>query len=73
MKKLFSIVAISAILFSCNETETTTSTESDSARAAAVADSIQAANAMKVDTTMSADTAMKPMADTTTMKADSIK
>jgi hypothetical protein len=28
---------------------------------------------MKVDTTLSADTSMRPLADTTTMKADSTK
>ena len=51
MKKLIGMLAITAMLASCNDTETTTSTtDSDSARAAAVADSISAANAMKADT-----------------------
>ncbi|MES2892164.1 MAG: hypothetical protein V4725_09135 [Bacteroidota bacterium] len=68
MKKLFGILAVTAMLASCNDSEETTTslTDADSTRAAAVADSINAANAMKVDT-MS-----KPMTDTIPVKVDSL-
>ena len=67
MKKLIGMLAITAMLASCNDTETTTSTtDSDSARAAAVADSISAANAMK------ADTMTQPVTDTLPKKVDSV-
>ena len=45
MKKVFVIFAVTAIITSCNDSATTSSTESDSARAANTADSIaRAAN-----------------------------
>ncbi|MEP7142258.1 MAG: hypothetical protein ABI707_05275 [Ferruginibacter sp.] len=59
MKKLFSIFAVTAIITSCsNSTDTKSGADSDSARAAATADSLAAINAL--------DTAKKPM-DTTAM------
>ena len=68
MKKLFGILAVTAMLASCNESEstTTTTTDADSTRAAAVPDSINAANAMKEDTTT------KQLTDTIPVKADSL-
>lgn len=67
MKKLIGMLALTAMLASCNDTETTTSTtDSDSARAAAVADSISAANAMK------ADTMSHHVTDTIPKKVDSV-
>ena len=68
MKKVFGILAVTAILASCNDSETTTTTltDADSTRAAAVADSISAANAMKEDTMT------KHVTDTIPVKADSV-
>ena len=51
MKKLFAILAISATLAACNDaTNTDNGTDTDSLRAAATADSINAANALNADT-----------------------
>ncbi|MEO6549212.1 MAG: hypothetical protein ABIN94_14515 [Ferruginibacter sp.] len=63
MKKLVAIFSVAAFMISCNDTETTSSASTDSARAAATADSLAAINAM-------ADTSNRTM-DTTMMKADS--
>jgi len=62
MKKLFAILAITAFMTSCNDTETKSTADSDSAKAAATADSLKAIQALS-------DTAMKPM-DSTTIKVD---
>ena len=63
MKKLFAILAITAFMTSCNDTEPIATADSDSAKAAATADSLKAIEALS-------DTAMKPM-DSTTVKVDS--
>ncbi|MCW3089292.1 MAG: hypothetical protein JWP81_361 [Ferruginibacter sp.] len=62
MKKLLAILAVTAFMTSCNDTDTKSSASSDSAKAAATADSLAAINAMS-DTTKAMDTTM--------MKADS--
>ena len=54
MKKLFSILVITVLLSSCNDSEIAEGVESDSAKAFATADSMAAAKAL-------ADTAVVPM------------
>ncbi|MBC7887170.1 MAG: hypothetical protein H7Z13_04730 [Ferruginibacter sp.] len=64
MKKLFAMLAVTAIMVSCNDVETKSAADLDSARAAATADSLAAINAL-------ADSTMKPMMDSTLPKMDS--
>jgi predicted small secreted protein len=64
MKKLLAVIAIAAIVTSCNNTSEGNDVAADSIRAAATADSLAAVKAL-------ADTAQPPVVDTTnTMKAD---
>ena len=64
MKKLFTILTLTAFMTSCNDTDTKAAAESDSAKAVATADSLAAIKAL-------ADTVTK-ITDTTTIKVDSI-
>ncbi len=65
MKKLFAIIAIAAVITSCNNTTEGTDVAADSLRAAATADSFAAIKAL-------ADTAQAPVVDSSnTMKVDS--
>ena len=57
MKKLFAIVAIAAVITSCNDTTEGTNAANDSIKAAATADSLAAIKAL-------ADTAQAPIVDT---------
>lgn len=67
MKKLFSILAFTAIMTSCNNSDSKTAAAADSARAAATSDSLAAIKAL-ADTMKMPKDSMAKMMDTT-MKA----
>ncbi len=73
MKKVFSILAIAALLSACNDTETKASSDSDSLSQAATRDSLAAIQAVPDTTMKTVDTVAKVLDTTAKIKKDTTK